>query len=115
MNIYIQTCESYISCIFVRTIPIVYKVPGFPRILLPRQPSGLEPGIVAPAPQSSYPLSHVAGNRIRENPDNFGISTYYKPSSGGTRPGMVIRRNSGAAYIYMNNKSYILLVRLNRV
>ena len=23
----------------------------------------------------SYPLSHVAGNRIRENPDNFGIST----------------------------------------
>ena len=31
LYIYIQSCESYVSCIFVRTIPIFYEVPGFPR------------------------------------------------------------------------------------
>ena len=78
---YIQSCGSYDSCIFVGTIPIFYEVPW----------------IVASAPQALNPLSHVAGNRIRENPDNFSISTYYRPSSGGTRAGVVIQKNSGAA------------------
>ena len=48
--IYVQTCESYVSCIFVRMIPLI------------------------PANRASLdPLSHVAGNKICENPDNFGI------------------------------------------
>ena len=47
----IQICESYVSCIFC-TYDIIDEMPGFPRILLPWQRSGLEPGIVASAPQA---------------------------------------------------------------
>ena len=42
----------YIVCCIFCTYDTIDEVLGFPRILLPRQPSGLEPGIVASAPQA---------------------------------------------------------------
>ena len=46
---------------------------------------------------SFYPPSHVTSIMIRELPDNFGVSAYFRPFSDGTRDGMLIRRNSGGS------------------